>query len=75
MVWAACLPQLLARLDGHPDGAVRQCILELLCRLVRMRGKATDTTTTSNNNNNRALASRLVFPAVVGCRGIDTCKY
>uniref|UniRef100_A0A5K3FKM1 Non-specific serine/threonine protein kinase n=1 Tax=Mesocestoides corti TaxID=53468 RepID=A0A5K3FKM1_MESCO len=63
VVWAACLPQMLVRL-GHPDPAVRQCLVELLCRLIRM-------TSPETSGTDRALASRLVFPVIVGSKGVD----
>ncbi|KAM7543295.1 hypothetical protein Aperf_G00000010963 [Anoplocephala perfoliata] len=63
IVWTGCLPQILDRL-GHPDPSVRQCLLDLLSRLIR-------TTKSTSSNNDRVLAKHLVYPALVGCRGVD----
>ena len=66
VVWTGCLPQILDRL-GHPDAAVRQCLLNLLSRLICM-------TNSDSLGNDRALANQLVFPAIVGSKGVDCGK-
>lgn len=67
VVWTSCLPQILDRL-GHPDAAVRQCLVNLLSRLIHM-------TTSDSQGKDRALANQLVFAAIVGSKGVDCGKY
>ncbi|VUZ54911.1 unnamed protein product [Hymenolepis diminuta] len=70
IVWTGCLPQILDRL-GHPDPVVRQCLLDLLSRLIHTTTKAA----TATSNSDRVLAKKLVYPALVGCRGVDYVQY
>lgn len=69
VVWASCLPQLLVRLS-HPDPAVRQCLVELLHLLIKTTSEMAKT-----SDSGRALATRLVFPAIVGSKGADTSEF
>uniref|UniRef100_A0A0R3T4W9 Non-specific serine/threonine protein kinase n=1 Tax=Rodentolepis nana TaxID=102285 RepID=A0A0R3T4W9_RODNA len=69
IVWAECLPQILDRL-GHPDPVVRECLLVLLNRLIHAATKEAKAT----SNSDRVLAKKLVYPALVGCRGVDYVK-
>nr|CDS19157.1 serine:threonine protein kinase SMG1 [Echinococcus granulosus] len=66
LVWTGCLPQILDRL-GHPDPTVRRCLLDLLSRLIRMTNRDSPST-------DRILANRLVFPTIVGSKGVDCAQ-
>ncbi|VDM32073.1 unnamed protein product [Hydatigera taeniaeformis] len=66
LMWAGCLPQVLDRL-GHPDPAVRQCLVDLLSRLIRMTNRDSPST-------DRILANQLVFPIIVGSKGVDCAQ-
>uniref|UniRef100_A0A0X3PRU1 Uncharacterized protein n=1 Tax=Schistocephalus solidus TaxID=70667 RepID=A0A0X3PRU1_SCHSO len=69
VVWASCLPHLLVRL-GHPDPAVRQCLLDLLRRLIEMTS-AGPAAVVALSKTDHALVTRLVFPAIVSSQGVD----
>ncbi|KAL7059465.1 hypothetical protein AAHC03_013418 [Spirometra sp. Aus1] len=69
VVWASCLPHLLVRL-GHPDPAVRQCLLDLLRRLIEMTSSG-PATLVAISKTDHALVTRLVFPAIVSSQGVD----
>ncbi|KAL5969350.1 Serine/threonine-protein kinase SMG1 [Taenia solium] len=66
LMWTGCLPQVLDRL-GHPDPAVRRCLVDLLSRLIRMTNR-------DSPNTDRILANQLVFPIIVGSKGVDCAQ-
>ncbi|VDK39269.1 unnamed protein product [Taenia asiatica] len=66
LMWTGCLPQVLDRL-GHPDPAVRRCLVDLLSRLIRMTNRDSPST-------DQILANQLVFPIIVGSKGVDCAQ-